>query len=143
MDTPAPGTPADSCYADIRLPIPENGYQFAEKTEDYPLPLTVHRPYFSYIGDQTVKLGETLTLKISARNPANGLRTTQKQPEAVIEALDGGLTYGAERLPAGASFDSASHTLTFTPAKVGTYPITFTLDDGVIPEKKTIRIVVA
>ena len=143
VDTPAPGTPADSCYADIRLPIPENGYQFAEKAEDYPLPLTVHRPYFSYIGDQTVKLGETLTLKISARNPANGLRTTQKQPEAVIEALDGGLTYGAERLPAGASFDSASHTLTFTPAKAGTYPITFTLDDGVIPEKKTIRIVVA
>ncbi len=143
VDTPAPGTPADSCYADIRLPIPENGYQFAEKTEDYPLPLTVHRPYFSYIGDQTVKLGETLTLKISARNPANGLRTTQKQPEAVIEALDGGLTYGAERLPAGASFDAASHTLTFTPAKAGTYPITFTLDDGVIPEKKTIRIVVA
>ena len=143
VDAPAPGTPADSCYADIRLPIPENGYQFAEKTEDYPLPLTVHRPYFSYIGDQTVKLGETLTLKISARNPANGLRTTQKQPEAVIEALDGGLTYGAERLPAGASFDAASHTLTFTPAKAGTYPITFTLDDGVIPEKKTIRIVVA
>lgn len=143
VDTPAPGTPADSCYADIRLPIPENGYQFAEKTEDYPLPLTVHRPYFSYIGDQTVRLGETLTLKISARNPANGLRTTQKQPEAVIEALDGGLTYGAERLPAGASFDAASHTLTFTPAKAGTYPITFTLDDGVIPEKKTIRIVVA
>ncbi len=143
VDTPAPGTPADSCYADIRLPIPENGYQFAEKTEDYPLPLTVHRPYFSYIGDQTVKLGETLTLKISARNPANGLRTTQKQPDAVIEALDGGLTYGAERLPAGASFDAASHTLTFTPAKAGTYPITFTLDDGVIPEKKTIRIVVA
>lgn len=143
VDAPAPGTPADSCYADIRLPIPENGYQFAEKTEDYPLPLTVHRPYFSYIGDQTVKLGETLTLKISARNPANGLRTTQKQPDAVIEALDGGLTYGAERLPAGASFDAASHTLTFTPAKAGTYPITFTLDDGVIPEKKTIRIVVA
>ena len=143
VDAPAPGTPADSCYADIRLPIPENGYQFAEKTEDYPLPLTVHRPYFSYIGDQTVKLGETLTLKISARNPANGLRTTQKQPEAVIEALDGGLTYGAERLPAGASFDAASHILTFTPAKAGTYPITFTLDDGVIPEKKTIRIVVA
>ena len=143
VDAPAPGTPADSCYADIRLPIPENGYQFAEKTEDYPLPLTVHRPYFSYIGDQTVRLGETLTLKISARNPANGLRTTQKQPDAVIEALDGGLTYGTERLPAGASFDAASHTLTFTPAKAGTYPITFTLDDGVIPEKKTIRIVVA
>ena len=143
VDAPAPGTPADSCYADIRLPIPENGYRFVEKTEDYPLPLTVHRPYFSYIGDQSVKLGDTLSLTISARNPANGVRTTQKQPDAVIEALDGGLTYGAEQLPAGASFDAASHTLTFTPAKAGTYNVTFTLDDGVIPEKKTIRIVVA
>lgn len=143
VDAPAPGTPADSCYADIRLPIPENGYQFAEKTEDYPLPLTVHRPYFSYIGDQNVKLGDTLSLKISARNPANGARTTQAKPAAVIEALDAGLIYGVEKLPAGASFDAASHTLTFTPAKAGTYNVTFTLDDGVIPEKKTIRIVVA
>lgn len=49
VDTPAPGTPADSLYGDIRLPIPENGYQFATKTQDYPLPLTVHRPYFSHI----------------------------------------------------------------------------------------------
>lgn len=143
VDTPAPGTPADSCYADIRLPIPENGYQFEEKTEDYSLPLTVHRPYFSYIGDQNVKLGDTLSLKISARNPANGVRTTQAKPAAVIEALDDGLTYGTEKLPAGASFDAASHTLTFTPAKAGTYNVTFTLDDGVIPEKKTICIVVA
>ncbi len=143
VDAPAPGTPADSCYADIRLPIPENGYQFAEKTEDYPLPLTVHRPYFSYIGDQNVKLGDTLSLKISARDPANGARTTQAKPAAVIEALDAGLIYGTEKLPAGASFDAASHTLTFTPAKAGTYNVTFTLDDGVIPEKKTIRIVVA
>lgn len=143
VDTPAPGTPADSCYADIRLPIPENGYQFAVRTEDYPLPLTVHRPYFSYIGDQNVKLGDTLTLKISARNPANGVRTTQPQPEAVIEALDGGLTYGAESLPAGASFDAGAHTLTFKPTKAGTYEVVFTLDDGVIPVKKSIKITVA
>lgn len=143
VDTPAPGTPADSCYADIRLPIPENGYQFAVRTEDYPLPLTVHRPYFSYIGDQNVKLGDTLTLKISARNPANGVRTTQPQPEAVIEALDGGLVYGAESLPAGASFDAGAHTLTFKPTKAGTYEVVFTLDDGVIPVKKSIKITVA
>ena len=144
VDTPAPGTPADSCYADIRLPIPENGYQFPVRTEDYPLPLTVHRPYFSYIGDQSVKLGDTLTLTISARNPANGVRTTEKQPAAVIEALDGGLTYGtAGLLPVGASFDAGSHTLTFKPVAKGTYKVTFTLDDGVIPEQKTIRITVA
>ena len=100
--SPAPGTPADSLYGDIRLPIPENGYQFATKTQDYPLPLTVHRPYFSHIGDQTLQLGQTLTLTVSGRNPANGVRTTQPQPAAVIEALDGGLTYGtAGLLPLG------------------------------------------
>ena len=144
VDTPAPGTPADSLYGDIRLPIPENGYQFAIPTQEYPLPLTVHRPYFSHIGDQTVQLGQTLTLTVSGRNPANGVRTTQPQPAAVIEALDGGLTYGtAGLLPLGASFDAGSHTLTFTPKAKGTYKVTFTLDDGVIPVSKTVKITVA
>ena len=140
VDAPAPGTPADSLYPDMRLPIPENGYAFDVATEDYALPLTVHRPYFEHIGDQSVAVGETLTLTVSARNPANGVRTTQEQPEAVIEALDEGLVYGAQNLPEGASFDAETHTLTFTPAAVGEYEITFTLDDGVIPVEQTVTI---
>ncbi len=143
IDAPAPGTPADSCYADIRLPIPENGYSFAVSTQEYPLPLTVHRPYFSYIADQSVKLGDTLSLTVSARNPANGVRTTDKKPDAVIEPLDGGLTYSAENLPRGASFDAATRTLSFKPAAAGTYNITFVITDGVIPVKKTIAVTVA
>lgn len=140
VDAPAPGTPADSQYADIRLPIPENGYTFSVGTKEYALPLTVHRPYFSYIGDQSVKVGQTLSLEISARNPANGVRTTEEEPEAMIEALDQGLVYGAEKLPTGASFDVNTHVFTFTPAAAGTYSATFTLDDGVIPVEKTISI---
>ncbi len=142
VNAPAPGTPADALYPDMKLPIPANGYSFSVATRDYPLPLTVHRPYFSYIGDQIMTIGETLTLTISARNPANGVRTTDTSPEAVIEALDEGLVYGAQDLPEGASFDADAHVLTFTPAETGAYEITFTLDDGVIPVEKTITITV-
>lgn len=142
VNAPAPGTPADEGYADIRLPIPENGYTFMQKTEDYSLPLTVHRPYFCEIGDKAMHLGETLELTVSARNPANGVRTTQPKPEAVIKPLDAGLRYSTGRLPLGASFNEASHTLTFEPKVPGVYSITFMLDDGVIPVKKTISITV-
>lgn len=142
VDAPAPGTPADDCYSDIRLPIPDNGYTFAEKTESYPLPLTVHRPYFDYVADQTIRMGETLTLTVSARNPANGIRTIEKQPEAVVEALDSGLSYGVGHIPEGASFDSDTHTLVYKPVSKGTQKVEFTLDDGVIPVTKTVRITV-
>lgn len=87
-------------------------------------------------------MGQTLTLTVSA-NPANGVRTTQPQPAAVIEALDGGLTYGtAGLLPLGASFDAGSHTLTFTPRPRDACKVTFTLDDDVIPVSKTVKITV-
>ena len=140
INAPAPGTPADDLYSDIRLPIPENGYTFSTPTEQYPLPRTVHRPYFSQIDNQRVKVGDTLTLKVSARNPANGVRSTEKKPDAVIEPLDDGLTYSTGLLPLGASFDPKTHVLTFTPAVAGVYNITFILDDGVIPVKKTVPI---
>ena len=89
-----------------------------------------------------MRLGETLRLTVSARNPANGVRTTQPRPEAVIQPLDAGLRYSTGWLPLGASFDAADHTLTFAPKAAGVYSITFILEDGVIPVKKTIRITV-
>lgn len=142
VDAPAPGTPADSLYPDMRLPVPANGYSFSVATKDYPLPLTVHRPYFCYIGDVSGKVGETISLTVAARNPANGVRMTEQQPDAVIEVLDEGLVYGAKELPEGAAFDAETRTFTFTPAAAGEYSVTFTLDDGVIPVEKTVTITV-
>lgn len=141
VDAPAPGTPADALYPDMRLPIPANGYTFDVATADYALPLTVHRPYFSLIEDRSAKVGEEIAITVAARNPALGVRTTQEQPEAVIRMLDEGLVYGAKNLPEGASFDAQTHTLTFIPQAAGEYEITFTLDDGVIPVEKTVTIV--
>ena len=144
VNSPAPGTPADDLYSSLRLPIPENGYSFAETTEEYELPLTVHRPYFVHIPEQNGKVGEELKLTVSARNPANGIRQTGEEPEAVIENLDEGLTYGVKgELPAGAAFDEENHTFTFTPEAAGEYEIVFTVDDGVIPVEKQVTIVVA
>ena len=140
VNAPAPGTPADSLYPNIRLPIAANGYSFSVATQNYELPLTVHRPYFSYIGDQEATVGEELSFVVSARNPANGVRSTDERPDAVIEALDDGLVYGAKDLPDGAAFDAESHVFTFTPAAAGEYTVTFTLDDGVIPVEKTVTI---
>lgn len=142
VSAPAPGTPADSLCPDMRLPIPANGYSFDVATKDYALPLTVHRPYFSYIGDKTGKVGEAIEFTVSARNPANGVRTTEDKPEAVIEALDEGLVYGAKNLPEGAAFDAQTHTFSFTPSAAGEYEVTFTLEDGVIPVEKTVKITV-
>jgi hypothetical protein len=66
------------------------------------------------------------------------------EPEAVIEDLDEGLTYGVKgELPAGAAFDEANHTFTFTPEAAGEYEIVFTVDDGVILVEKQVTIVVA
>ena len=59
VDTPAPAPRQTASMATSACPSRKKGYQFAIPTQEYPLPLTVHRPYFSHIGDQTVQLGQT------------------------------------------------------------------------------------
>lgn len=140
VNMPSPGTPADELCPDMKLPIPENGYTFAESAEDYPLPLTVHRPYFVQLHDMNAKTGEELAFTLQARNPAIAARTTADQPEAKITLADEGLAYGMTDGPDTAAFDEASHEFRFTPEKAGDVSVTFTLDDGVIPVKKTITI---
>ena len=60
----------------------------------------------------------------------------------MIEALDDGLVYGVKDLPEGAVFDPDTHTFTYTPQEAGSFEVTFTVDDGVIPVEKTIIITV-
>ena len=49
------------------------------------------------------------------------------------------LTIGGDRF----GTDAGNYTATFTPTAKGTYKVTFTLDDGVIPVSKTVKITVA
>src|SRR5207245_2913671 len=56
------------------------------------------------------------------------------------------LTYSASGLPAGASFDAATKTFSWTPAfdQAGSYPgVTFTVTDGTAPASETIAITIA
>src|SRR5207249_11979022 len=51
------------------------------------------------------------------------------------------LTYSASGLPAGATFDAATRTFSWTPSftQAGTYPaVTFTVTDGTAPVSETI-----
>ncbi len=78
------------------------------------------------IGDQQVTTGQTLTLTIGATNPAGST-----------------LTYSASPLPSGATF--SNQTFTWTPAadQVGSYQVTFTVNDGQTQNSQAITITVA
>ncbi len=140
VNTPEPGTPADSLYNVCTIASTETGYSYGENAWTYngktfSLPVTVHRPFFEELKDQTVKAGEMLSLTISARNPAAETAGIRDQA-----ASDATLVYSAQNLPEGASFDPATHVFTFTPAAPGTWTITFVVDDGVLPVTKDITI---
>jgi Lamin Tail Domain/Putative Ig domain len=90
---------------------------------------TNHAPVLAPIGDRTVVQDQTLGFAISARDP------------------DGDpLTYSASGLPAGAAFDPATRTFTWTPdaSQVGSHPgVRFSVSDGhAAPAEETIAITV-
>jgi polygalacturonase len=126
IDRPSPGTPPDSLYTYPTAPSTEHPYSYMIPNDEYPLPLTVYRPSFDYIGAKSVAAGNKLTFTVVARTPAPDAR----------------LSYSASALPAGASFDVATRTLTWTPGpqQTGIHTITFTVDDGVLPEHTAVTV---
>ncbi len=160
VNAPAPGTPKDSLYSYPTVATPETGYTFPVATEEYPLPLTVFRPFISHVDDQCAKVGEALSFTISARNPATETEEDLPQrplPPGVPKALAATMTpftvrreeaapmtFACENLPEGASFCADCKTFTWTPnaGQEGEYEVVFTVSDGVIPEKTTVKIVV-
>jgi len=84
-------------------------------------------PILGSVNKSTVVEGRTLRLALKAWDP-NG----------------DALTYGVDPLPPGATIDSASGTFTWTPShdQVGTWPVTFTVSDGVLTDSKTVTLTV-
>jgi hypothetical protein len=86
-------------------------------------------PVLTAIGNKTTNEGQTLTFTITGSDP------------------DGdALTYSVSNLPAGASFNAATHTFTWTPnyAQAGTYSnIRFQVSDGTLTASEAITITVA
>lgn len=73
-------------------------------------------PVFTPIEDKSINEGDTLTFTINATDPENNP-----------------ITYSAQNLPQGATFNSATKTFSWTPNfnQQGNYTITFTANDGV------------
>jgi hypothetical protein len=59
-------------------------------------------------------------------------------------AADAKLAYSAAHLPAGASFDPATRVFTWTPTmqQAGAHTVTFTVNDGVLPESTEVTLTV-
>lgn len=128
VDRPAPGTPPDTLYSLPTAPTAANPYAYAVPNASYPRPLTVYRPTFDPIADQVVKVKEPVSLTVNAKTPAPGVT----------------LTYSAQQLPRGATFDPVTRTFAWTPdiLQLGTHIVRFVVDDGVIPETTDVAITV-
>jgi streptogramin lyase len=74
-----------------------------------------HSPVLTAIGNKAINEGSTLSFTITATDGDN-------DP----------LTFAAASLPSGAAFNASTRTFSWTPAysQSGTYPVTFTADDG-------------
>ena len=126
IDRPSPGTPQDSLYAYPTAPSPSHPYAFAIPDDKYPLPLTVYRPSFEPLPEKSVAVRTEIQFSVVAATPASAAE----------------LRYSATHLPVGSSFDAASRIFSWTPSprQLGTHLVTFTVNDGVLPESATVTI---
>lgn len=154
IHAPAPGTPRDSLYDFPTVPCPETGYRFSRDTDSYPLPLTVHRPFFQPVTPVSIPAGQPLRLALTVRNPATDISDRADSGMVYNERLarlhhsvtgaDVTMSLSCENPPEGASLDPVKREFYWTPspAQQGEYDVIFTADDGVIPEKLTVHIAV-
>ena len=151
INAPAPGTPSDSLYPYPTVPCSESGYHFAVATDDYPLPLTVYRPFLRPVPPVKIPAGQEYRLQLTLRNPAtdisteadNGMIYNEQQARLnhSVKGADVTVSLSCENLPEGAAFTGEGCFIwTPSPAKKGSYEITFVADDGVIPEKMTVKL---
>lgn len=154
VDAPAPGTPRDSLYPMPTTPCQESGYRFAVDTDDYPLPLTVHRPFLQQVAPVKAAVGQTCELVLIVRNPASDISDTAvsrplygdppARPNYSVNGMASSLRVFCEDLPAGAAFDEQKLLFRWTPSgnQAGEHRIAFVVDDGIIPERMWVRITV-
>jgi polygalacturonase len=128
VDRPAPGTPPDSLYSFPTAPSASYPYAYAVSDDKYPRPLTVYRPVFDFIAARNIHAGSPVQFTVTANTPV----------------ADAKLSYSADHLPAGASFDASTRTFSWTPGQLqtGVHTVTFTVKDGVLPETVSAKITV-
>lgn len=154
VNAPAPGTPQDSLYSLPTVPCPESGYNYAVDTDDYPLPLTVYRPFIQPVAPIKVTVGESCHAALTVRNPASNISDTASGgqiyneqsacPNYSVKGMESSLRVSCENLPEGGSFDPERLEFHWTPEaqQAGEHCIAFVVDDGLMPERMWIKITV-
>jgi hypothetical protein len=134
VNRPAPGTPPDNLYTYPTVPSAAHPYSYSVANASYPLPVTVHRPFFGTTTPSrsyAATPGQQLQFAVQAYSPASGSETAAAQT---------GLTYSTGALPRGASFDPVAKVFSWTPSAAGVCEVQFIVSDGVIPESKIVTI---
>lgn len=146
VNAPAPGTPKDSLYPYPTVPVAENGYTFKTPTEEYPLPLTVHRPFFEAIPKQNAKKGDILSVSIVLKDPASEISEREgsgfiyneqvKDKDFLVGGVERVCKVTLESNFAGASYREDDKMFVWNTAEMeaGVYEICFAADDGLIKE---------
>ncbi len=153
IHAPAPGTPADSLYPHPTVPCMETGYTYKIPTDEYPLPLTVHRPFIRPVGVQRLQAGKPYCLDLELRCPASDvsdipydgmIHGEQSALYHSVKGLEQELRLSAEGLPRGASLDTGKRQFCWNPeiSQAGEHRVVFLVDDGVIPEKLEVTFLV-
>lgn len=160
VGTPAPGTPKDSLYPHETVAFPGSGYTYSVKTEDYPLPQTVFRPFFAIVPAQNVRAGESLSFAVVARQPAweDSARETDgkiynetiSDKDRAVQGIAEAMILTTGKMPDGAYFETPSFVpgqacmFHWTPPQRAVrdepYTVEFIADDGVIPVKMEVCI---
>ncbi|MCM1542374.1 MAG: hypothetical protein NC121_14085 [Blautia sp.] len=154
ISAPAPGTPADSLYSFPTVPCRETGYAFKTDTDEYPLPLTVHRPYIRPVGVQKLQVGEPYSLDLEIRCPASDISDVpysgmihgeQSALHYSVKGIKTDLKLSVENLPDHATLDAEKRQFRWQPdaSQIGEYAVIFLVDDGVIPEKMAVKFLVS
>jgi polygalacturonase len=153
VNAPAPGTPSDSLYGYPSVPSKGSGYSYKTATDEYPLVQTVHRPYIIPMKPFEIKADKTLSFTLKARVPASDISDINDDGKIYNEMViknyyvsgaDTHVKVYSSNLPEGATFDEEKLTFTWHPTKeqLGEHNITFIINDGILPEKITVKICV-
>ena len=157
VNAPEPGTLPDSQYPYCCTAMPENGYTYKVKTEEYPIPATVYRPFFTVPGTIYASCGERLQVPVTYRNPLT--ETTDEdlgqwehggrlpKPFAVMcseekakEAEDR-IAIEAVFLPEGGKLENGVLEVT-APEKAGEEAVVkLKLDDGILAAEYEVKII--
>lgn len=152
VNSPEPGTPKDCYYPHETIASPENGYHYQIETKDYPLPLTVFRPFFLMQRKIVMEKGKIYEIPVVLRDPAS--QTTQeracsyiyneqkKDTTYIVSGMERHIVISLKEEKPGISYDAGNRKLIIDTNRTEKerFEVTLLADDNIMQESCTIQI---